>query len=93
MVWSEPPLSFENHHQSVIAAYLVNSLVPQDPELRITAQSRDFRQSVYGVDYIQGSAHPGSFSFPAWTGTPGWIWATMLFLLARTAILWRRQRS
>ena len=84
-------LRFENHHQSRISAYLVNSLVPQDPELRITAQSRDFRQSVYGMDYIQSGAHTGLFSFSAGTGMPVWIWAGMLFLLARTAILWRRQ--
>jgi hypothetical protein len=86
-------VSFENHHKSPIAAYLVNSLVPRDPALRITAQSRNFHQSVYRVDYMQSGAHPWLFSFSAWTGMPGWIWMTMLFLLARTAILWRRQRS
>ncbi len=75
-------LNFENHHQSPIAAYLVNSLVPEDPALWITAQSRDFRQSVYRVDYIQSSANPSFL-----------IWAAMLFLLAGTAIVWRRQRS
>jgi hypothetical protein len=95
MSWSGPKrrLNFENHHQSAIAVYLVNSLVPRDPELRITTQSRDFLQSVYRVDYIQSGAHPESFSFSGWTGLPGWIWATMLLLLGRTAILWRRQRS
>jgi hypothetical protein len=75
-------LNFQNHHQNAIAAYLVNSLVPDDPALWITGQSRDFRQSVYRVDYIQSSANP-SFS----------IWAVTLMLLAGTAFLWRRQRS
>ena len=93
--WSGPNrrVIFENRHQSPIAAYLVNSLVPQDPALRITAQSRDFRQSFYQVDYIQSDAHPELFSMLAWTGMRVWIWVAALFLLARTAILWRRQKS
>ena len=33
-------LVFENHHQSRIAAYLVNCLVPRDPDIRLIAQNR-----------------------------------------------------
>src|SRR5690348_8195960 len=40
-------LIFENHHQSRIAAYLVNCLVPRDPGIRITAQNRNYWQSFY----------------------------------------------
>src|SRR5690242_10364386 len=47
-------LIFENHHQSRMAAYLVNCLVPRDPDVRITAQNRNYRQSFYQLDYVQG---------------------------------------
>jgi hypothetical protein len=46
-------LIFENHHQSRIAAYLVNCLVPRDPDIRVTAQNRNHRQSFYQLDYVQ----------------------------------------
>jgi hypothetical protein len=75
-------LSFENRHQSPLAAYLMNSLVPEDPALWITSQSRNFRQSMYRVDYVQRGATP-----------LGWISAAMLLLFSGTAFLWRRQRS
>jgi hypothetical protein len=44
-------LVFENHHESRIAAYLVNSLVPSDPDVRFAAQDRSYDQSVYRLDY------------------------------------------
>ena len=44
---------FENHHQSSIAAYLVNCLVPRDRNIRITAQNRNANQSFYQLDYVQ----------------------------------------
>jgi hypothetical protein len=40
-------LIFENHHQSGIAVYLVNCLVPRDNNIRITAQDHNVNQSVY----------------------------------------------
>src|SRR5262249_29268979 len=46
-------LIFENHHQRRIAAYLVNCLVPRDPEIRIVGQNRNPSQSVYRLDYTQ----------------------------------------
>ena len=46
-------LVLENRHQKSIAAYLVNALVPSDPGLRVTAQSRSFDQSRYTMDYTQ----------------------------------------
>ena len=51
-------LIFENRHQSGIAAYLVNTLVPNDPEIRVTAQSRNFVQSFYRLDYTQAGGRP-----------------------------------
>jgi hypothetical protein len=81
-------LNFENHHQSRIAAYLVNSLVPQDPSLRITAQSRNFLQSAYQVNYSQTGAPLTFFS-----GLPGWLYALLFLLLARAVIFWRASRK
>ena len=46
-------LVFENHHQSAISAYLVNSLVPQDPAIEILTQRRNETQSFYELDYSQ----------------------------------------
>jgi hypothetical protein len=45
-------LVFENRHETRIAAYLVNCLVPTDPGIRITAQRRNYTQSVYRLDYV-----------------------------------------
>jgi len=53
-------LVFENHHQSAIAAYLVNALVPRDPAIRLVAQTRSENQSTYRLDYTQEGARPMS---------------------------------
>jgi hypothetical protein len=66
-------LSFENHHQRRFAAYLVNCLVPSDPDIRIVAQHRDELQSHYELDYVQarGSSTPAIAAW--WPGTRRWI--------------------
>lgn len=76
-------LVFENHHQSRIAAYLVNCLVPRDPAIRIEAQHRNYEQSSYELAYSQ----PGNPS-----GGPLLIGLAALLLLARLAAVWRRGR-
>ena len=48
-------LVIENTHQSRIAAYLVNAVAPSDPDIRITAQRRNYQQSSYRLDYSQVS--------------------------------------
>jgi hypothetical protein len=58
-------LTFENHHQSGISVYLVNCLVPRDPDIRVTAQDRNYDQSYYRLNYTQAGGgpdppHPGS---------------------------------
>ena len=56
-------LVFENHHQSRMAAYLMNCLVPGDRNLRIVAQNRNENQSLYELEYVQAdlrSAPSGS---------------------------------
>jgi hypothetical protein len=77
-------LVFENRHQKGIAAYLVNCLEPRDPEIRVTAQRRNYEQSHYEIDYTL----PGSRRQSVW-----W-WGLLLALPAgRLALLlWRRQR-
>jgi hypothetical protein len=54
---SDRKLTFENHHQSRIAAYLVNCLVPRDRNIRIVAQHRNINQSFYQLDYMQAGNH------------------------------------
>jgi hypothetical protein len=84
-------LVFENHHQSGIAAYLVNSTVPRDPSIQLFAQNRDYKQSVYQVDYEQGGANSGRLSFAGWWVAFGWLGAAVLLWLARIASQWRKR--
>jgi hypothetical protein len=56
-------LVIENHHQPRISVYLMNSLVPQDGNIRVTAQSRNQNQSYYRLDYVQASPQQDSLVF------------------------------
>jgi hypothetical protein len=78
-------LVFENRHQNRIGAYLVNCLVPRDPDLRIVAQKRNYTQSVYRVDYVQAGVG-------WWTVDRAWMGGVGLVLLARFGLQWRRMR-
>jgi hypothetical protein len=49
-------LVFENHHQPAMSVYLVNTLVPGDRNIQITAQSRNENQSTYQLDFAQTEA-------------------------------------
>lgn len=85
-------LIFENQHQSRIAAYLVNCLIPRDPNIRVTAQNRNYQQSFYQLDYAQADVSSGplsswSSSFWRWMGTGA------LLLLAGFAFVSRRART
>ena len=62
-------LVFENHHESDIGAYLVNCLVPGDPDLQITKQTRNYSQSRYEVDYTEA----GGPSVLLWLGAAALI--------------------
>jgi hypothetical protein len=59
-------LVFENHHQSRIAAYMVNCLVPRDKNIRITAQNRNEDQSFYQLDYMRADGPSDPLSFSKW---------------------------
>jgi hypothetical protein len=85
-------LTFENKHQTRIAAYLVNCLVPSDPGIRITAQNRNYQQSFYQVDYVQTDVRSGPQSFGWWSSSRGWLGAAALLLLAGFGFVWRRAR-
>ncbi len=61
-------LVFENHHQSHIAVYLVNCLVPRDPRIQIIAQDRNEQQSFYQLDYRQGGGDSASTHSSWWSG-------------------------
>jgi hypothetical protein len=87
---SSRTLVFENHHQSAIGTYLVNSLVPRDDAIRITAQNRSRDQSLYQLDYEQASTHSPSALADWWTGPWSWADTAALLLLAGVAVVSRR---
>jgi hypothetical protein len=84
-------LVFENHHQSPIAVYLVNCLVPRDPDIRITAQNRNYQQSFYEVDYTEAGGRPTPPLFARLPGADSWLGLVALVLSARFAFLWRQR--
>jgi hypothetical protein len=81
-------LTLDNHHQSRIAAYQVNCLVPRDPDIRIVAQKRNYSQSVYELDFVQGAlrSNPQSLAWLASVQKPLGTMALLLF--AWLALLW-----
>jgi hypothetical protein len=85
-------LIFENRHQNRVGAYLVNCLVPRDPDIRIIAQNRNYSQSLYQLDYIQTGIRSGALSLRWWSGDRAWLSTVALLLFARFTLLWR-QRS
>ena len=84
-------LVFENHHQGRIAAYLVNCLIPRDPDIRIKGQNRNYEQSFYRLDYEQAGARSGPLSFAWWSGGPGWLGILAAFLFMRLVWLLRQR--
>jgi len=84
-------LILDNHHQSRIAAYQVNCLVPSDPGLRIVAQNRNYWQSHYELDYIETGVRSDSALWKWRAGDGGWLGGVALLLLARFAMAWRQR--
>ena len=84
-------LIFENHHQSRIAAYQVNCLVPSDPEIQIIGQNRDYLQSRYQLEYEQAGARSDSLFSLWWQGDLLWLGGAALLLFARFVWLWRKR--
>jgi hypothetical protein len=52
---SDRTLVFENHHRKALSAYLMNSQVPRDRNLRIVAQDRNEDQSVYRPEFARSA--------------------------------------
>lgn len=63
---SNRKLVLRNHHQSRIAAYLVNCLVPSDRDIRVLAQNRNRDQSFYELDYVQAGGISASLPLTWW---------------------------
>lgn len=84
-------LIFENHHQSRIAVYLVNCLVPRDPDIQVTGQNRNYRQSRYELDYTQAYVLSGQQSAIGQRGLRAWAGLVLLLLSAPFAWLWRQR--
>lgn len=82
---------FENHHQSRIAAYLVNCLVPRDQNIWIVAQNRNENQSFYQLDYVQAGNRSDALSLTLWSSVGGSLGATAALLLFARMTLLRRQ--
>jgi hypothetical protein len=86
---SDRTLKFENRHMRATSVFLVNALVPHDPDIRVTHQNRDYTQSSYQMDYAQADAHAGAPSFAGRFSVPAWIGLVALLSLA----LLRRRRD
>jgi hypothetical protein len=90
---SDRRLTFENHHQRPMAAYLANCLFPSEPDIRIMAQSRSDDQSVYQLDYTQASRHPTANASASSATIRVWLGADAIVLLVGLAYLGRRRAT
>ncbi|HKD04684.1 MAG TPA: hypothetical protein VKB79_02180 [Bryobacteraceae bacterium] len=81
-------LLLQNRHQSRIAAYQVNCLVPRDSDIKVVAQRRNYTQSSYELDYTQaGAVSSPLLRWPSGLNAPAL--AIALLLIARLGFLWR----
>ncbi len=62
-------LVIENHHEPRVSVYLMNSLVPEDRNIRVTAQNRNQNQSYFRLDYVQAGSQQNSLL---------WLWRSRL---------------
>jgi hypothetical protein len=88
---TERKIVFEDHHQRPISTYLVNCLVPRDPDIRVSAQNRNYEQWLYELDYVQGGVRSELLSLAWISDGRGWLASVAIVLLARLAVL-RRKR-
>jgi hypothetical protein len=84
-------LIFENHHQRRIAAYQVNCLAPDDPDIRILAQNRNYSQSFYELEYVQPGVRADLLSLAWLPGARMPLGAIALLLAVWLAWFWRRR--
>jgi hypothetical protein len=86
----ERTLTFENHHLSKIGVYLVNGLVPTDPDIHYRLQYRNYEQSQYQLEYVQAGVATDLPPSPWWTGPIGLF--TIAVLLASAGLIRSRRR-
>ena len=84
-------LTFTNHHQSDKAVYLVNGLVPRDPAITVTGQSRNYDQSVYQMDYTQTGADPAPPAPSGAAASQGGLGAVGVVVIIALALGLRRR--
>ncbi|QJD95493.1 HupE/UreJ family protein [Mucilaginibacter robiniae] len=53
---SQHTLKLKNHHQRSISVYLVNCLLPNNPDIQVMGQSRTYDQSVYQLSFTTDKA-------------------------------------
>lgn len=83
-------MTFENRHRAPIAAFLVNALVPEGA-IHIISQTRNYRQSVYTLEYEQADASATSVSFGALLRGL-LLLAALAVVFGNTVVLRRRSR-
>jgi hypothetical protein len=84
-------LTFENHHQSRIAAYQVNCLVPRDPDIKILSQNRNYSQSLYELEFLQGGVRSDGPHLTEVSGAGKPLRAIALLLVAGLVLRWRQR--
>jgi hypothetical protein len=83
-------LIFENRHQSRIAAYQVNVLVPRDPDIRIVRQNRNYTQSHYELEFVQAGV-PSIAPVTAFLRSERGLWAIAFMAVGWLAFAWGRK--
>jgi hypothetical protein len=92
-IGSHRRLLFQNRHQSRIAAYLVNCLVPSDPAIQVTGQKRNYRQSSYELDFAEADVASNPAHVVWRPGAPIWSGIAALVLLGQLGLVWQRARA
>lgn len=84
-------LTLENHHQSRIAAYQVNCLVPRSPAIRILAQNRNYSQSFYELEFMYDDVGSHDPRLTSSSGVGTRLGTISLVLVAGLTLLWRQR--
>jgi hypothetical protein len=86
-------LIFQNDHESRIAAYQANVLIPRDPDIRIVSQNRNYSQSFYELDFAQAGVDSGSPVLTFLTNARGLLGTIALIIAAWLALFWSLRRQ